>query len=182
MLLVASDRKLKGIISSNKKLRKPWLCVWSVRVKLHFSAVLLVMLLPCVVFVLELEATRLQWLSRLKIYLQCRRPGFNPWLRKIPWRREWLPTPVFLPGEFHGQRSLVGYSLWGHKESDRTERITLSLSFHLDTLCPEEEGPSFFPNVSSLGMRTPFPEIPIMSLSCFIVYVGLNSHSWITYW
>ena len=36
--------------------------------------------------------------------------------RKIPWRREWLPTPVFLPGEFHGQRSLEGYSLWGHQE------------------------------------------------------------------
>ena len=33
--------------------------------------------------------------------------GFNPWLEKIPWRREWLPTPVFLPGEFHGQRSLA---------------------------------------------------------------------------
>ena len=57
MLPGASDRKLKGIISSNKKFIKPWLCVWSVRVKLHFSAVLLVMLLPCVVFVLELEAT-----------------------------------------------------------------------------------------------------------------------------
>ena len=39
----------------------------------------------------------------------------------IPWRREWLPTPVFLPGEFHGQRSLAGYSPWGHKESDMTE-------------------------------------------------------------
>ena len=38
------------------------------------------------------------------------RPGFNPWVGKIPWRREWLPTPVFLPGEFHGQRSLMGYS------------------------------------------------------------------------
>ena len=37
-------------------------------------------------------------------------PGFNPWVGKIPWRREWLPTPVFLPGEFHGQRSLMGYS------------------------------------------------------------------------
>ena len=84
---------------------------------------------------------------------------------------------VFLPGEFHGQRSLVGYSLWDHKESDRTERLILSLSFHLDTLCPEEEGPSFFPNVSSLGMRTPFPEIPSRSPSCFIVYVRLNSHS-----
>jgi len=46
---------------------------------------------------------------------------FNPWIRKIPWRREWLPTPVFLPGEFRGQRILKGYSPWGHKESDMTE-------------------------------------------------------------
>ena len=40
--------------------------------------------------------------------------------RKIPWRREWRPTPVFLPGEFYEQRRLVGYSPWGHKESDMT--------------------------------------------------------------
>jgi len=40
---------------------------------------------------------------------------FNTWVRKIPWRREWLPIPVFLPGEFHGQRSLVGYSPWGYR-------------------------------------------------------------------
>ena len=53
----------------------------------------------------------------------CRRPGFDLWVRKIPWRREWLPTPVFLPGEFHGQRSLAGYSPWGCKESDMTERL-----------------------------------------------------------
>ena len=39
------------------------------------------------------------------------------------WRRQWQPTPVLLPGKFHGQRSLVGYSPWGHKESDRTERL-----------------------------------------------------------
>ena len=51
----------------------------------------------------------------------------DPWGGKILWRREWLPTPVFLPGEFHGQRSLVGYSPWGHKESDMTEQRTLSL-------------------------------------------------------
>ena len=38
---------------------------------------------------------------------------FDPWVRKIPWRRAWQPTPVFTPGEFHGQRSLVGYSPWG---------------------------------------------------------------------
>jgi len=43
---------------------------------------------------------------------------------KIPWRREWLPTPVFLPGDFQGQRSLVGYSPWGSKELDTTERLT----------------------------------------------------------
>ena len=55
--------------------------------------------------------------------LQCRRPGFNPWVRKIPWRRKWQPTPVFLPGESHGQRGLVGYSPWGCKESDTTERL-----------------------------------------------------------
>ena len=49
--------------------------------------------------------------------------GLPWWLRygKIPWRREWLPTPVFLPGEFHGQRSLVGYSPLGRKESDATQ-------------------------------------------------------------
>ena len=43
---------------------------------------------------------------------ECRRPGFDPWVRKIPWRRAWQPTPVFLPGEFHGQKSLEGYSSW----------------------------------------------------------------------
>ena len=47
--------------------------------------------------------------------------GFSPWVRKIPWRRAWQPTPVFLPRESHGQRSLVGYSPWGCKESDTTE-------------------------------------------------------------
>ena len=49
---------------------------------------------------------------------QCSIHGFSPWVRKIPWRRQWQPTPVFLPGESHGPRSLMGYSRWGHKESD----------------------------------------------------------------
>ena len=59
---------------------------------------------------------------------QCRRHkrhGFYPWVGKIPWRREWQPTPVLLPGKFHGQRSLAGYSPWGCKESDRTEHTHL---------------------------------------------------------
>ena len=49
---------------------------------------------------------------------------FDPWIGKIPWRRKWQPTPVFFPREFHGQRSLVGHSPWGHKESDPTEWLT----------------------------------------------------------
>ena len=49
---------------------------------------------------------------------------FYLWVRKIPWRRKWQPTPVILPGEFHGQRSLEGYSPWGCKELNTTERLT----------------------------------------------------------
>ena len=50
-----------------------------------------------------------------------KRLKFDPWVRKIPWRRAWQPTPVFLPAESGGKRSLVGYSPWGHKELDTTE-------------------------------------------------------------
>ena len=52
-----------------------------------------------------------------RIHLPCRRPRFNPWVRKIPWRRSWQPTPGFLPVEFHGQRSLVGYIVHGVSKS-----------------------------------------------------------------
>ena len=51
---------------------------------------------------------------------QCKRRGFSPWVRKIPWRRAWQPTPAFLPGESHGQKALAAYSLWGSKELDMT--------------------------------------------------------------
>ena len=60
-------------------------------------------------------------LSRKPICLQRGRPGFNPWVQKSPWRRESQPTPVFLPGESHGQRNLVGFSPWARKELDMTE-------------------------------------------------------------
>ena len=50
---------------------------------------------------------------------------FDPWVGKISWRREWQPTPTVLPRKFHGQRNLAGYSPWGYKESDTTERLTL---------------------------------------------------------
>ena len=51
-------------------------------------------------------------------------------LQEDPWRREWLPNPVFWPGEFHGQKSLVGYSQWGHKELDMIEQLSLTSLFH----------------------------------------------------
>ena len=54
----------------------------------------------------------------VKICLQCKGPGFNAWIGKIPRRGNWLPTPLFLPEESHGQRSLADYSPWGLKELD----------------------------------------------------------------
>ena len=51
------------------------------------------------------------------------RPRFDPWVRKIPWRRKWQPTLILWPGKFHGWRSLVGYSPWGCKELDTTEQL-----------------------------------------------------------
>ena len=54
------------------------------------------------------------------------RPGFDPWVGKIPWRRERLPAPVFWPVEFHGL-----YSPWGRKESEMTEQLSFSLSARL---------------------------------------------------
>ena len=59
---------------------------------------------------------------------QGRRHGLDPWVGKIPWRRAWQPTPVFLPGEFHGQRNLVDSSPWGLRESDTTEQLTLHIN------------------------------------------------------
>ena len=73
------------------------------------------------------------WVRQLSVRLQCGRAGFNPWVGKIPWRRKWQPTPVLLPGESHGGRSLIGYSPWGRKDWDTTERLHFT-SLHLTTL------------------------------------------------
>ena len=65
---------------------------------------------------------------------QCRRHkrrGFDPWVGKIPWRKAWQPTPVFLPGESHEQRSLEGYSPWSQKASD-----TIEATEHAEMLWP----------------------------------------------
>ena len=70
-------------------------------------------------FILSKQACFNWQLSWQRNCLQCRRPGFNPWVAKIPWRREWLPTSVFWPGEFHGL-----YSPWGCKKLDTTELLS----------------------------------------------------------
>ena len=82
------------------------------------------------------------------------RPGFDPWVGKKPWRREWLPTPVFWPGEFHGL-----YSPWGHRELDMTEWLSLKLNI-----------PSYICTTSSLS--TPLWMHP---LGCFHGLAIVNS-------
>ena len=60
---------------------------------------------------------------------QCKRCQSDPWVRKISWRRKWHSTPVFLPGKFCSQRSLMGYSPWGHKESDTAEWLSMHILY-----------------------------------------------------
>ena len=84
------------------------------------------------------------WLSNWT--KQCKRPRFDPWVRKISWRREWLPTPVFLPGKFHRQRSLAGYSPWGHKESDMTKQLA-----HIHTHTRKIHPPAPIPSLEVRG-------------------------------
>ena len=63
------------------------------------------------------------WLSGKESARQYREHVFNPWVRKIPWRRKWQHTPVFLPWKSHGQRSLAGYSPWGYKSQVQLKRL-----------------------------------------------------------
>ena len=73
------------------------------------------------IYILEFTAQFPGGSDGKSICLQCGRPGFDLWVGKIPWKRKRQPTSVLLPGKSHGQRSLAGYSPWGHKESDTTE-------------------------------------------------------------
>ena len=63
---------------------------------------------------------------------RCKRCKLNPWVGKIPWRRKWQPTPVFLPGKSHGQRSLAGYSPGGLIESDTTKQLTTTTKIQIN--------------------------------------------------
>ena len=77
------------------------------------------------------------------------RPGCDPWVGKLLWRREWQSTPVFLPKESHGQRSLAGYSLWGRQELDTTERLTHT-HIHTHTHIPLPVEPPSHPTILPL--------------------------------
>ena len=89
---------------------------------------------------------------------ECRRPGLDPWVGKIPWRRERLSTPVFWSREFHGL-----YSPWGHKESDTTERLSLS-----DSTCLENYSLSIFLDLNhSFFMKKLIFLPPFQFLLCF---------------
>ena len=88
-----------------------------------------------------------RWLSGKECACQCRscrRRGFDPRVRKIPWRRKWQPTPVFLPGESHGQRSLVGYRPQGCKELDTTERLSTHTGQDKTFFVPSSSSPSSY--------------------------------------
>ena len=63
-----------------------------------------------------------KWFSKESAH-KCRRHRFSLWVQKIPWRRKWQPNIIFLPGKALKQKNLVGYSLWGHKESDMTHQL-----------------------------------------------------------
>ena len=107
------------------------------------------------------------WLRWERICLQCRRLGFDPWVGKIPWRRAWQPTPVFLHGEFHGQRSLPGYSPWGHKVSNTTEWLTLLLWLRVIAFCSWQFLSSSLPPLASQLFYLLCNQFPV-----------LNSLSW----
>jgi len=80
----------------------------------------------------------LRWLSSKESacqYRKCRRLRFDTWVGSILQRRKWQLTPVFFPGESHGQRSLEGYSPWGCKESDTTEHSQMILYFRYRIVC-----------------------------------------------
>ena len=102
------------------------------------------------------------WLRGYSVCLQCGRPGFNPWVEKIPWRRKWHPIPVLLPGKSHGWRSLVSYSSQGCTESDMTECVSSTQSRHDSHMEP----PPWCHSILRPGSLTPpdtcghFPEFP----------------------
>ena len=113
-----------------------------------------------------------QWLRQYRICLKCRRPRFDPWVRKISWRKKWQPTSVFLPGKSHGLRILVGYSPWGRKESDRIERLHFHFHFYFRTNTSYCRGNALLSTVFDVPLTTDlFPPLWVVGTDSIIVCV-----------
>ena len=111
-----------------------------------------------------------------RIRLQCRRPRFDPWVGEIPWRTAWQPIPVFLNEEFHGQRSLAGYSLWGCKGSDTTEQLMLSLFLY--QLKNVLKGPPPPPTPAPRHTHRPGPQGPVPLPQTGSVIMIISGKKW----
>ena len=124
-----------------------------------------------------------RWLSGKESACQCRRCGFEPWVRKIPWRRKWQPMPVFLPGKFQGQRHVVGYRvaywslrismtaflLW-RKAVERLGRILIANTQNNDNTTPR-----FLKNHSEIWLRyEKLDIINVYNLSLETVYTPIT--------
>ena len=108
---------------------------------------------------------------------QGRRRSFDPWVGKIAWRRKWQPTPVFLPGKFHGQRSLVGYSLWGQTEQAGAIHL-VTLQHHLFYLFLwQNMEKAMAPHSSTHAWKITWTEEPGRLQSMGSLRVG---HDWVT--
>ena len=94
------------------------------------------------------------------MHQQHGRPGLNPWVGKIPWRRSRQPTLVFLPGKSHGQRSLAGYSPWGCKELNTTEWLSM---------------PTLYNNLSKHLLRTPVYQVLVLLCKDFFLFLLLKT-------
>ena len=96
-----------------------WVGLWRIQGStIHTCPIYIIAETPSIFGKLLIDATNCVtglpwWLNGTESACQCRRSGFNPWVRKIPWRRKWQPTSIFLSGKSQGQRSLAGYSPWG---------------------------------------------------------------------
>ena len=108
--------------------------------------------------------------SVIKNHLPIRRCGFDPRVRKIPWRRKWQPIPVFLSRKFHGQRSLEGYSLWGCKELDTTDPV-LKQQDPMVYLCYIQQ----YVHVNLKLLILSYPPFPFGN--CKFVFYVCESHS-----
>ena len=113
------------------------------------------------------------------ICLQCCRPGFNPWVGKMPWRRKRQPTPVFLPEKFHGGRNFIGYSPWGHRIRQDRETLLSLFSLFQEPCHHTPSSPTLRHSQSSVCLEKCISLLVLPENLAFPITVGcyLESHS-----